>query len=250
MKMKMILLLLLATCCMQCSYSQKNTPQQAMNNNLSGNGPVVVELFTSEGCSSCPAADALMPELTKQYKERLIVLSFHVDYWDRLGWKDAFSSSQWTARQNQYAAVSGSENVYTPQAVVNGTTSIVGSDRGGLTSLIDNAPTLPAVITLQATKKDAQHVTVSYHAMQKSGQAISLLLVQQHAGVEVKRGENGGRTLQHYDIVRSLKTTSTESGEIEFTIPDDVTAMDCHIVALIQEDRNMHIAGAATATLN
>ena len=101
--------------------------------------PIVVELFTSEGCSSCPPADALLAELAT--RPEVLALSFHVDYWDRLGWKDPFSSAAATARQRHYAEILGLGNVYTPQIVVDGRWQAVGSDRGEVEHALDAART-------------------------------------------------------------------------------------------------------------
>jgi hypothetical protein len=100
--------------------------------------PVVVELFTSQGCNSCPPAEAFLVDLTDERSD-VLALAFHVDYWDRLGWKDAFSSPAWTARQRQYSAELGLRNVYTPQIVVDGRREAVGSDRASVLAMIRSA---------------------------------------------------------------------------------------------------------------
>ncbi len=113
----------------------------------------VVELFTSEGCSSCPPADKLVSEIVSEKHDNIYVLTYHVDYWNRLGWKDVFSKSEWSARQQYYAAMLGLEGVYTPQIVVNGKQEFVGSNESKLRNAISNAgKEHSALLTMSATK--------------------------------------------------------------------------------------------------
>ena len=180
------------------------TPAQA------GERPVVVELFTSEGCSSCPPADALLAELGS--RPDVLALSFHVDYWDRLGWKDPYSSREATERQNRYATLLGLASVYTPQMVIDGKWQAVGSDRSDVEHALDLA------------RRDRQEVPVTLaldhgQAQIKLGPggdaaAAFVLLIgfdRQHV-VAVKRGENGGRTLGHVDVVRGVEEIARYSG--------------------------------------
>lgn len=230
---------------LSCSFSQQQ--QQAPNKETQPmKGKVsIVELFTSEGCSSCPSADALMPKLQEQYGDKLIILSFHVDYWDRLGWKDAFSKPEWTRRQNQYAAALRSDNLYTPQAVVNGSAHITGSDRPGLQRLIDEGPGSTAQIELTArSDSSAGKVNVSYGVVLKPGEVINIALVQRHAVTNVRRGENGGRQLQHYNVVRDFRTIERSNGLETFTLPDALSVENFHVVAYVQQSGAMHISAA------
>lgn len=230
-----------------CSYSQqKSVPPpkiQPMKNSV-----CIVELFTSEGCSSCPSADALMPKLKEQYGDGLIVLSFHVDYWDRLGWKDAFSKPEWTRRQNQYAAALRNDNIYTPQAVVNGKSHITGSNRSVLQQLIEKelAAQQPAAITLSA-KAEGRSISVAYDAPLKAGEIVNIALVQHHATTDVRRGENGGRRLQHYNVVRQLKQSDEGKGSLSFALPDGLGTADAGVIAFVQHNGDMHISAAKEA---
>jgi hypothetical protein len=175
-----------------------------------GERPILVELFTSEGCSSCPPADALLAELAS--RPDVLALSFHVDYWDRLGWKDPFSSREATQRQNRYAALLDLASVYTPQIVVDGGWQAVGSDRAGVEHALDLA------------RRDRQEVPVTLaldhgQAQIKLGPGsdaatVLVLLIgfdRRHV-TAVKRGENGGRTLSHVDIVRGVEEIARYSG--------------------------------------
>ncbi len=228
---------------MNCSYSQQNSSTPKSTGKMS-QGVSVIELFTSEGCSSCPSADALMPKLQEQYGDKLIILSFHVDYWDRLGWKDAFSSPQWTQRQNQYAAALGNDNIYTPQAVVNGKGHITGSNRSGVQELIGNGLTDAQSIELSVKKDGTQSISVFYKTSLKKGDVVNLALVQRHATTNVRRGENGGRQLQHYNVVRDFRTLRAASDKTMFMLPDGLSAADVHVIAFIQQIGNMHISSA------
>ena len=244
MKLKTLLsaaLLLLFTA---CGYSQQKGGQTKANGKMS-NGVSVIELFTSEGCSSCPSADALMPKLQEQYGDKLIILSFHVDYWDRLGWKDAFSAPEWTRRQNLYASAMSNDNIYTPQAVVNGTAHITGSNRSGVQELIGTGLSSAQPIELSAKSDGAKTVNVSYKAILNSGEVINLALVQRHATTNVRRGENGGRQLQHYNVVREFKTSQTGAGTTTFALPAGLSANDVHIIAFTQQSSSMHMGSAA-----
>jgi hypothetical protein len=165
--------------------------------------PIVVELFTSEGCSSCPPADALLAELVK--RPDVLALSFHVDYWDRLGWKDPFSSAAATARQRDYAALLGLGSGYTPQIVVDGRWQAVGSDRGEVDHALSAAerqpaPTVPVTLALADGRARVEFGAAAGAA------AADVLLVgfdRRHTD-RVGGGENDGRTLTHVDVVRGF----------------------------------------------
>ena len=182
-----------------------------------GERPIVVELFTSEGCSSCPPADALLAELAR--RPDVLALSFHVDYWDRLGWKDPFSSREATDRQNRYAKLLALHTVYTPQIVVDGWWEAVGSDRADVERALElarrNPPEVPVTLALD-------HGQAQIAVGPGSGVAASVLLIgfdRRHV-TAVKRGENSGRTLAHVDVVRGLEEIARLSaGEIAVPIP-------------------------------
>jgi hypothetical protein len=169
---------------------------------LAGERPVVVELFTSEGCSSCPPADALLAELAT--RPDLLALSFHVDYWDRLGWKDPFSSSAATRRQNRYARLLGLDAVYTPQIVIDGHWQMVGSDRDAVAQAVAQARQAAAAVPMTLTL-DHGEARVAFGAGRAGMSAAVLLLGFDHRHVDrVGGGENDGRTLTHVDVVRGF----------------------------------------------
>lgn len=168
--------------------------------------PVLVEMFTSQSCSSCPPADALLAELVG--RPGVLALSLHVTYWDRLGWRDRFSLPAATERQRRYATTLGHGQVYTPQAVVQGARDVVGSDRGALLAALRAAAPAPVTLGLAA-----EGGTVALTAGEGAGEG-SLWLVgfdRRHV-TPIGGGENGGRTLTHVNVVRSLRRVGAWAG--------------------------------------
>jgi hypothetical protein len=199
---------------------------------------VLVELFTSEGCSSCPPADALLKELQDKpvvAGAQLVVLSEHVDYWNSLGWRDPFSSEQFTERQSQYGSRS-----YTPEAVIDGGAGVVGSDRGEITAAVSRAMSAPhGIVTLRrsasavkpagkpAVQPAAQPAVQIVVAKLPPHEPADVLLALVEDGIvsEVARGENAGRTLPHTAVVRTLRVIG-EAGAAGWSgeVPLDATA--------------------------
>ncbi len=159
-------------------------------------GPSVLELFTSQGCSSCPPADALLGELAR--RPDTIALAWHVDYWNYLGWKDPYAEAAWTERQKEYARRLNAE-VYTPALVVNGATMVVGSDRRAVAQAMQATPT-PTGIALRRT---ATGLVAQYDAW-ADGARAQLVFYDPENATAVARGENGGRQLKEYCIVRQV----------------------------------------------
>lgn len=180
--------------------------------------PVVVELFTSEGCSSCPPADRLLADIVKTAPDgvEIIALSEHVDYWDGLGWRDPFSSKQFTDRQNRYAEHFGPDKVYTPQMIVDGSTELVGSDRSQLMQALTAAKARQkAAVTLAWRSATSLGVTVSGAT---GASDVLLAITEDGLSVDVKRGENAGHTLPHVRVVRSLMKIGQTDGGGAFTV--------------------------------
>ena len=169
--------------------------------------PVVVELFTSEGCSSCPPADAFLTDLVRQRPD-VLPLSFHVTYWDSLGWKDPYSLDAATARQRDYARHLGADGVYTPQMVVDGTTAFVGSRRSEGLSIIAAASRKPVAVSVV---RDGQTLLVKIGAGAGQGRVLLIGYDPAHE-TQIGRGENSGRSLLESNIVRSFTPIGTWSG--------------------------------------
>ena len=171
--------------------------------------PVVVELFTSQGCSSCPPANAYLNELSRDRRD-ILPLAFHVTYWDRLGWKDPFSLAAATQRQDRYGHRFG-DGSYTPEMVVDGVASMVGSDRGDVASAIENAKRHSQTAATVSVTRNGEQVSIEVHS--GSGAAKVLLIGFDHEHTTaIGRGENSGRTLTEANVVRSIRSVGQWSG--------------------------------------
>jgi hypothetical protein len=182
--------------------------------------PVLIELFTSQGCNSCPPADALLGELAR--RPGVLALAFHVDYWNGLGWSDPFSSKLWTARQNDYAQRLGKRSIYTPQLVVDGAEDVVGSNRADVAALIAAAQRRAATgPSIETATDDAGKRTVRLGAGPVERATVWLAGYDRSHVTPVGRGENGGRTLTEYQVVRSLVRLGDWTGAAaQYALPD------------------------------
>jgi hypothetical protein len=205
--------------------------------------PVLLELFTSEGCSSCPPADRLLETLDRSQPvagARIIVLSEHVDYWNRLGWTDPFSSALFTQRQQDYVAGLHLEDAYTPQLVVDGQKDVVGSDERAVRAAILKAETQEkALIKLKAQRTDSAADLEIEASGAGRGTKVYVALAEDHAQSQVTRGENAGRNLSHVAIVRSLllagKTDEDGAFVKYMTVPlNDANAGARRVVVFLQ----------------
>ena len=189
-------------------------------------GFALVELFTSEGCSSCPPADELVAKIQKDNPNQPIyILAYHVDYWDHQGWKDTYSDAEYTKRQSRYAEWLHLETIYTPQIVTNGKTELVGSnERALLSSITTGLNETPAqTLHLNSTVKNGQ-INVRYETGSFLKQSeLTIALVQKSGQSQVKAGENSGRNLTHVQIVRKLavETLRANTGELSLAQPKD-----------------------------
>ena len=199
-----------------------------------GDVPVLVELFTSEGCSSCPPADAVLARLEEKQPvpgALVVPLAHHVDYWDSLGWPDPFASAKASARQRSYGGN------YTPQAIVDGADEMVGSKGAALERAIAQAAKRPHVKVTITTNAPGE-VVVTAPAI--AGSEVTVALVQARARVAVPRGENAGRTLDHSAIVRETKTGPRAT----FVPPNGVAPSDLRIVAFVQDVKSRRVLGS------
>jgi hypothetical protein len=211
-------------------------------------GFAVVELFTSEGCSSCPPADELVEKIQNDNKNKEIyILAFHVDYWDHQGWKDKFSDPEFSKRQRQYASWLNLRTIYTPQIVVNGRAEYVGSDQGSVLKAISQGLDQPSAGTLTLRSKIADGkaiITYEKTGGEKNAQLV-LALVEKSAKSKVKAGENSGRDLSHVQIVRQLLRSELNGTEsISMKLPGDFTAKGWELIGFVQQ-KNGHITAAS-----
>jgi hypothetical protein len=216
----------------------------------------VIELFTSQGCSSCPPADALLNETIRtanQHGQRVYGLSFHVDYWDRLGWRDPFSQHAFTERQRQYSRQFAGNTVYTPQAVLNGTQEFVGSNQRKLNQLLPVSlqQEVPVTVVLDAPTQNAQKLTVPFHLTGNvAGALLNVALVSKTETTRIERGENEGRTLTHNNVVRVFQTISaTANGQASLTLPATFDRANGAIIAYVQTPKTGAVLGADAVEL-
>ena len=206
----------------------------------------VLELFTSQGCSSCPSADALLHELDEG-NDQVIALSFHVDYWNYLGWEDPFSSKYYTARQSDYNDALRSRT-YTPQLVVNGRAEMIGSRRAEVNRAVKSA--LAEGLTVQPTFTSTiagRTITVEYRLPTvPAGHRVTALLVQPEATSAIRRGENKGRDLHHVNVVRAMEhERATATGMITLMAPEDLDPVEGEVILLVQDIATQAIVGVA-----
>jgi hypothetical protein len=229
--------------------NSKPTPQTKEIKLVTGSyAPIaVLELFTSEGCSSCPPADNLLPQLIKM-DANVIALSFHVDYWNRLGWTDPFSSSEYSERQREYSRQLNLESVYTPQLIVNGEHEFVGSNRSKAESAIkkvlkENAEVKLSIDNVKRNNNKLHFTITSEGNFNKSN--LLAALVQKQVTMNVKAGENGGAKLSHTNVVRTFAMqTAAAKNEFELTIPKDLTDNQWQLIVYAQQKNDLKITGA------
>ena len=227
---------------------------------------VVAELFTSEGCSSCPPADDVLTRLVNGQPVpgvTIVGLGEHVDYWDRLGWRDPFSSPNFTSRQSQYGArVFRTGNIYTPQIVIDGRLEAVGSDFAAIRKAVLEAAQSPKASLSVAARRDGDNLSVDVHVDESPGVSgrepadVMLAVTEDHLVTNVRRGENGGRTLTHSAVVRSLITVGELAPQdhafaktASTPLAHDWNAENLRIVAFVQERQSRRIVGAGSFAL-
>jgi len=238
--------------------------------------PVLVELFTSEGCSDCPAADGVLEKFTSGQPiagAEIIGLGEHVDYWDRLGWKDRFSSAALTHRQQLYQARFRTDSIYTPQMVVDGTAQLVGSDENAARRAIERALASPRGVVRVRVDDVARGVQPQDHGSEprslqvtvsvsdlptESGDDradIVVAVTEDHLRSDVKRGENHGRVLTHAAVVRHMVTIGhatihgTSSARAEIPLSADWQRDRLRLVAFVQEQRGRAILAVTAVAL-
>jgi hypothetical protein len=207
--------------------------------------PVVVELFTSQGCSSCPPADALLAQLTE--REDVIPLALHVDYWDYIGWEDRFAKPAFTRRQKGYAKAHGARTVYTPQMVIAGQSAIVGHKPLELAERIMRVLDAPSQLALEVTLEEGT-VVVQLSAQEpvEGDLLIHLVRYEPRETVAIRRGENAGRTYTYHNIVTSWETMARWNGQDALAVRHDAPG-DRPIVVLVQKAGYGPILAAARA---
>lgn len=227
----------------------------AFGQKKSDSGFAVLELFTSEGCSSCPPADELMGQLQKEFENKPVyILSYHVDYWDREGWKDIFSNPDYTKRQYDYSGWLQKAPIYTPQLIINGKTDYIGSQEKIVRTGVAKALSKPATVNLAITAEQGSRWAVINYKVSgnKRNTVLVLALVQKSAKSKIKRGENEGKLLSHYQIVRneiSQRLTIDEKGTTNLYFPKNFNPQNAEIIGFIQDSTTGAILGATKINL-
>jgi hypothetical protein len=219
----------------------------------------VVELFTSQGCSSCPPADRILGELAKD--PSVIAVSMPIDYWDYLGWKDTLADSRFSARQKAYSQMRGDREVYTPQVVINGSLHVVGSDRPAIEDAIGVTQKADGVMSVPVTVMQVgKQINVSVAASGRSGAAMHgevwICSIAKAVPISIGRGENGGRQVTYHNVVRSLLKVGDWNGDTgSWTVPlENITREGVDAAVVYVQDGNRDkpgvMLGAAFAPLH
>lgn len=217
--------------------------------------PVVVELFTSQGCSSCPPADSMVARLSND--PGVLTLSYHVDYWDYLGWADSFAKPEFTARQEAYARAAGERALYTPQLIVDGQDTAVSPGPSQLMALIDASRIAPALLTVQR-ETTAEGEAIELMPLSEIGGAVEILLVRYAPmrKVEVMAGENRGRTVTYANVVLALDELAEWDGRgpLRLTVrpdgaPSDDFPADARHALLVQRETSPEAPGPILAAI-
>ncbi|HVZ26307.1 MAG TPA: DUF1223 domain-containing protein [Sediminibacterium sp.] len=217
-----------------------------------GKGTVVMELFTSQGCSSCPPADALLAQYAASGKTNIIPLAFHVDYWNRLGWTDPFSSAANSERQQWYGRYLTHGEIYTPMMIINGKAVAVGNNASAVKEMVDQASGITSRTQLITESIHLKEQTVEYNYEAKElmpGAQILVALVQKNAVTKIGAGENRGVNLANVNIVRNWQTAELrKSGMVTLRLPLGFTREGYRLVAFVQE-KDLQITAASMANI-
>jgi hypothetical protein len=240
---------------------EKSTAGNRMENSdvkSAAHKAVLVELFTSEGCSSCPPADQLLGRLRQEMAGKnieVIPLGFHVDYWNSLGWQDRFSSAEFSRRQEQYALSLKLEGPYTPQMIVDGSTEFVGNNAAHAQSAITAAASEPAQAEIALSLQPADRILLQVKVPPRSGVVnVALAVTEDNLSTKVGAGENNGHELHHAAVVREFRPLGHFSGEtykaeIPLAILKEWKRGDLRAVAFVQQGDSGKVLGAASVSL-
>jgi hypothetical protein len=247
------------------------TQMQLVQQNQSQNKPIrsqpitVLELFTSQGCSSCPPADKNLIRVIEQAEKKelpVYALSFHVDYWNRLGWEDPYSDAFCTKRQQQYAAAMNLPQVYTPQLIVNGVLEFLGSDSQKTDEAMRRANTEPATAMVELSRDEKATSTpksppksIRIHfvvAGAQLGDVLNVALIQSAVENEVPKGENAGRQLVHRNVVRDFKILNLSKGtigDVQLDVAEGLNLENALVIAYVQNSKTLFTSGASSLPL-
>ncbi len=222
--------------------------------------PVLVELFTSEGCSDCPPADRLLEELdAKQFVPgaQAIVLSEHVTYWNHLGWRDPFSLDEVDFRQKEYGERFNLESIYTPQAVIDGAAQLVGNNAAGVAKAVEHAASTPKKsLTIADAHWENGAVSFAVHGAVDSGTKLIAVLAADATGPKITRGENAGRTIHHVAVVRTIKEFNANNADGRTlrlsggSLAHDQPAVPVRLVVFLVDRKSGRVTAVSEQTLS
>jgi hypothetical protein len=258
-RLRMSLACLALACCRSPSSSPLQEARADEPSRAAGAGAVaVVELFTSEGCSSCPPADAVLADLAGAEARGVFALAFHVDNWDGLGWPDRFASPQATARQRDYARAFGGEGMYTPQMIVDGADEFTGNSRDHADAAVAHALARPvgAQLSVVPRRTGSDAISVDFVAAGVPvGSRLTVAVVQRSATTKVRSGENAGRTLRHANVVRAFVALpiTGSTGSTAIAVRPALAREEGEVIAFVQRasegSRGMPVLAATSAPL-
>ncbi len=199
---------------------------------MAGDNPVVVELYTSQGCSSCPPADEILHKLAK--RDDVIPLALHVDYWDYIGWKDSFADPAYTKRQHAYARALGERSVYTPQMIIAGSDHVIGAKAMDVTDKIRIYGAQPTGVSVQMVRS-GDNVIIKGTAQSRQKMVVHLVRYSPSNRVAIRRGENAGRTLDYTNVVTEWKTVAKWDGRDALSLTQKASGSE-PVVVIIQRE--------------
>lgn len=208
---------------------------------MAQNGPVVVELYTSQGCSSCPPADALLHDLAK--RDGVIALALHVDYWDYIGWKDIFANPEYTERQHAYARAANATTVYTPQMIIGGKDHVIGSRPMQVMDAVQAHSRQANPVDVDIARR-GDRLTINARAQRHGDYLVQLVRYTPEQTVSIRRGENAGNDFSYANIVTSWDVIWRWDGRSALAMEASV-AGDSPVVVIVQQSSNGPILGAA-----
>jgi hypothetical protein len=221
---------------------------------LSAQQAIVIELFTSQGCSSCPDADANLSKILDDAEKAgtpILGLSFHVDYWNHLGWKDPYSSKVFTDRQKMYASIMNLNSIYTPQMIINGNSEFVGSDLFNIKKNITAVPGNHSMLNIRLSNpvRSGDELTVNYMIDKNpKGDFLNIAVVDRAVENFVPKGENSGKNLRHGNVVRIFSTIEAKkSGQLTVKIPRDLS--DGSSLIVFVQDEQLAVLAATSYPL-
>jgi hypothetical protein len=236
------------------AWQQVNVKNETKSESIvKDDGFAVLELFTSQGCSSCPPADAVVAKYALENNPNIIPMSFHVDYWNYIGWQDPFSKATFSERQREYAVLMNTQGNYTPQLIINGKYELVGSKESAVYNLVNKELVIRKQHTIAIKKLflNENHLDLEFALDSEIPNAVvHVALVKKKEFTHIKRGENSGLKQTNYNIVYNFKTVPSSSDKVSFEFRKEWIATDFLVVAYLQNSKTGKILTAVKSEIN